>query len=75
MEMILKSILLNLLMMQSNVLSSSLRLYTNYKNKIELELNQINLWWTVDEMKKEILFEYHVQTTGWIALGISPGLI
>ena len=61
--------------MQLNVLSSSLRLYTNYKNKIELEPNQINLWWTVDEMKKEILFEYHVQTTGWIALGISPGLI
>ncbi|CAM4957108.1 unnamed protein product [Rotaria socialis] len=31
-----------------------------------------DLWWTVNDDKQEILFELHVKTTGWIALGISP---
>ncbi|CAF0896019.1 unnamed protein product [Adineta steineri] len=31
-----------------------------------------DLWWTVDDAEKEITFEYHVKSTGWIALGISP---
>jgi hypothetical protein len=32
-----------------------------------------DLWWTIDDVKKEITFELHIKTTGWIALGISPG--
>lgn len=70
MKMLLKLILLNTLMIQW---SSSLTLYTTYTNKIEVESHNLSVWWTVDEIKKEILFEYHVQTTGWIGFGISPG--
>ena len=60
-------------MIQLSVLSSPLAIYTTYKNQISLVSNQINLWWTVDEINEEILFEYHVKTTGWIALEISSG--
>ncbi|CAF4698142.1 unnamed protein product [Rotaria socialis] len=31
-----------------------------------------DLWWTIDDTEKEITFELHIKSTGWIALGISP---
>ncbi|CAF1129901.1 unnamed protein product [Rotaria sordida] len=45
----------------------------NYKYSIELEANIADLWWTIDDVRKEITFDLHIRTTGWIALGISPG--
>lgn len=60
-------------MTQLSVLSSSLTLYTTYENQIEVESHNLSIWWNVDEIKKEIVFEYHVKTTGWIGLGVSPG--
>jgi hypothetical protein len=56
-------------------LSSSIQPFTSYQYSIELESNVADLWWTVDEIEQEITFELHVKTTGWIALGISPGRI
>jgi hypothetical protein len=53
--------------------SSPITPYTNYTNSIELVANASNLWWMVNTFRKEITFELHVKTTGWIALGISPG--
>jgi hypothetical protein len=58
-----------------NGLSSSIQPFTNYQYSIELESNVADLWWTVDDTEREIIFELHVKTTGWIALGISPGRI
>lgn len=58
-----------------NSLSSPITPYTNYTYSIELLANTSDLWWTVDNVTKEIIFELHVATTGWIALGISPGNI
>jgi len=55
-------------------ISSSVSPFTNYQHSAELELNVADLWWTVNEIEKEIIFELHVNTTGWIALGISPGI-
>jgi len=45
---------------------------SNHKHSTELEKNVADLWWTIDENQWEILFELHINTTGWIALGISP---
>ncbi len=56
-----------------NSISSPIRPFTNYTHSIELQANVADLWWTVDDVKKEITFELHMNTTGWIALGISPG--
>ncbi|CAF3637859.1 unnamed protein product [Rotaria sp. Silwood1] len=47
--------------------------FTKYDYSVELEKNVADLWWTVDDIKQEIVFELHIKTTGWIALGISPG--
>jgi hypothetical protein len=47
----------------------------NYTYNTELENGVADLWWSVDEAKEDILFELHIKTTGWIALGISPGII
>ncbi|CAF1375257.1 unnamed protein product [Didymodactylos carnosus] len=33
--------------------------------------NVADLWWTVNEASKEITFELHVKTTGWIAIGLA----
>ena len=46
---------------------------SNYSHSVVLQVNVSNLWWTVNETSQEIIFELHVKTTGWIALGISPG--
>lgn len=56
----------------SNAISSPLQRYANYRFSTELKPNVADLWWTVDEALQEITFELHIQTTGWIALGISP---
>jgi len=47
----------------------------SYQHSTELQTNVADLYWTVDDDKREIIFELHVKSTGWIALGISPGKI
>lgn len=54
-------------------ISSPITPYTSYDHSTELAAGVADLWWTFDEAKQEITFELHIQTTGWIALGISPG--
>jgi hypothetical protein len=56
-------------------ISSPISPFTNYAYSIELKKDTADLWWTIDDNEKEITFEYHVKTIGWIALGISPGEI
>ena len=58
----------------SDSVSSPLRPYKTYKNFVELADNVADLWWSVDDNEIEIVFELHIKTTGWIALGISPGI-
>ncbi|CAF4482771.1 unnamed protein product, partial [Rotaria sp. Silwood2] len=53
-------------------ISSSISPFIQYKHSIELEDNVADLWWTLDDAEREITFELHVKTTGWISLGISP---
>lgn len=53
--------------------ASPLQLRGVYDHTIELERDVAQLWWTVNDAGQDILFEFHVKTTGWIALGISPG--
>lgn len=54
-------------------ISSSIQTFTSYKHSVELQHGIADLWWTIDDAEKEIVFELHVKSTGWIALGISPG--
>jgi hypothetical protein len=54
-------------------ISSPIQPFTTYKHSSELEKTIADLWWTIDDAKQEITFELHVKSTGWIALGISPG--
>jgi hypothetical protein len=54
-------------------ISSPLRPFTTYNHAVELAPNVADLWWTVDDAETEIVFELHIKTIGWIALGISPG--
>ncbi len=54
-------------------ISSAIQTFTTYKHSTTLQENIADLWWTVDDNKQEIMFELHVKSTGWIALGISPG--
>jgi hypothetical protein len=66
---------LSLLVLEnSNAITSPLQPYTNYRYSTELQPNVADLWWTVNETQQDILFELHINTTGWIALGISPGI-
>ncbi|UJR06551.1 hypothetical protein I4U23_010834 [Adineta vaga] len=53
-------------------ISSPLLPFTTYKHMTELQTNTADLWWTVDDNDREITFELHIKTTGWIALGVSP---
>jgi hypothetical protein len=55
--------------------SSPIQPFTTYRYAIELEPGIADLWWTVNNDANEITFELHMKTTGWIALGISPGII
>lgn len=57
-----------------NSVSSPIKPFSNYSHSVALQPDLADLWWTVDMTRKEIIFEFHVKTTGWIALGISPGL-
>ena len=68
-------VLLILLVKKSDGISSPLSTYIKYKNSIELQPNVADLWWTIADAEKEFTFEYHVKTTGWVGLGISPGRI
>jgi len=52
--------------------SSPLQPFITYDHSIELGPAIADLWWTVDDAEREITFELHIKTTGWIALGISP---
>lgn len=54
-------------------ISSPIQPLSNHTYSTELKKNVGDLWWTIDDNKKEIIFELHINTTGWIALGISPG--
>jgi hypothetical protein len=68
-------LILSLLAVQKcNGISSPIQTYTNYKYSTELQVNVADLWWTVNETQQDIIFELHIKTTGWIALGISPGI-
>ena len=68
------SIIISLLIVQNgNATSSPIQTYINYTYYTELQSGVADLWWSVNETTEEILFELHVNTTGWIALGISPG--
>ncbi|CAF3332219.1 unnamed protein product [Rotaria socialis] len=53
-------------------ISSPIIPFTAYRYSTELEKGMADLWWTVDNGAKDITFELHMKTTGWIALGISP---
>jgi hypothetical protein len=57
----------------SNGITSSIPPFTTYDHSVELQANVSDLWWTIDEINQTILFELHIHTTGWIALGISSG--
>jgi hypothetical protein len=58
---------------QCGSISSPITPLSNLTYSIELENNLADLWWSIDDNKGEIIFELHIKTTGWIALGISPG--
>ena len=54
-------------------ISSPIQPLTTYKHSTELQRDIADLWWTIDDAERDITFELHVKSTGWIALGISPG--
>ena len=54
-------------------IASPLRPSSVYEHTIELQKDIAQVWWTVNDSEQDITFELHVKTTGWIALGISPG--
>ena len=56
-------------------ISSPIPPFASYQHSIVLQPNVADLHWTIDDVKQEITFELHVKSTGWIALGISPGRI
>ena len=59
--------------MTKNAGGSSIRPYQTYQHMSELVPNIADLWWTIDDAEREIVFELHVQTLGWFGFGISPG--
>ena len=66
-------LILALVVQDAIALSSPLKPFTNYTYSTSLKDKVGDLWWTVDAVRKDITFEMHMKTTGWIALGISPG--
>ncbi|CAF1371668.1 unnamed protein product, partial [Adineta ricciae] len=52
-------------------ISSPIQPFATYTYSTELKSNVADLWWSIDKDEREITFEFHVNTTGWIALGIS----
>ncbi len=71
--MLVPLVLFFCIIQSSNGVTSPITPFTNYSHSVELQTNVSDLWWTVNETNQTILFELHIQTTGWIALGISPG--
>lgn len=71
--MLLKLYFVSLTITLCQTISSPLTPLANYIYSTELEKNIADLWWTVNDTSKDIVFELHIKTTGWIALGISPG--
>ena len=55
--------------------SSPIATFANYQHSVELSQDVADLWWSIDDAETEITFELHIKTTGWIALGISPGTV
>ena len=62
------------LIQSGNGITSPVAPFTTYSHSVQLQTNVADLWWTVDDRNQTILFELHIKTTGWIALGISPGI-
>lgn len=56
-------------------ISSPVSPLMKYAHSTELYPGVADLWWSIDNEKGEILMEFHVNTTGWVGLGISPGMI
>ncbi len=54
-------------------ITSPLQTFATYQHSTVLKEHVADLWWTVNDAEKEIIFELHIKSTGWIALGISPG--
>jgi hypothetical protein len=71
--MFVQAVLFLLGIQSSNGISSPITPFATYNHSVELLANVSDLWWTVDETNQMIFFELHTKTTGWIALGISPG--
>ena len=69
----LRLVLLLFIVEKCSSLSSPIQPRSNYKYSTELDANIADLWWTIDDAEREITFELHVKTTGWVGLGISPG--
>ena len=67
------TIILSLIARNGEAITSPISPYANYKYSTELEHDVADLWWNVNETSQQIVFELHIKTTGWIALGISPG--
>ena len=67
------TILTLLALHNSDAITSPIPPFATYKYSTELQHDVADLWWNVNETSQEIVFELHVNTTGWIALGISPG--
>jgi len=57
-----------------NGISSPIQPFTTYEYSAELQADVADLWWSTNETQQDIIFELHIKTTGWIALGISPGM-
>lgn len=58
---------------QAWTISSPVSPLMKYAHSTELYSGVADLWWSIDNEKGEILMEFHVNTTGWVGLGISPG--
>ena len=65
--------IISILVQHNDAVASPISPYINYTYFTEMLNNVADLWWNVDEATREIVFELHVKTTGWIALGVSPG--
>ncbi|UJR36729.1 hypothetical protein I4U23_029445 [Adineta vaga] len=57
---------------RSNGVTSPISTFTSYQHTVELRHGIADLWWSVNSVNQTIVFELHMNTTGWIALGISP---
>ena len=66
--------LMMMIITPSLAISSPLSPLMRYAHSTELYPGIADLWWTIDTNKGEILMEFHVNTTGWIGIGISPGI-